>query len=159
MIRYIKKYYPESIEAPDDSALRDRRIIQDFMEGELDVNLRNQIELSVRNIVKEEDISVVCFIPGSTRAKTILRFGELSSELSFSLECDVFLDAITLQADADPITHEPIYHCKSERVKGKNVLIIGGVYTHEQHHASVSRLVLGYGAKKVEELYIAKIVN
>lgn len=158
-MHYIKKYYPESMEAPDDSALRDRRIIQDFMEGELDVNLRNQIESSVRNIVKEEDISVVCFIPGSTRAKTILRFGELSSELSFGLECDVYLDAITLKADADPITHEVFYHCKPERVKGKNVLIIGGVCTHEQHYASIARLVLEQGAEKVEGLYVAKTVN
>lgn len=60
---------------------------------------------------------------------------------------------------ADPITHEVFYHCKPERVKGKNVLIIGGVCTHEQHYASIARLVLEQGAEKVEGLYVAKTVN
>ena len=126
------------------------------MEGELDINLYNEIEISVRSIVKEEDISVVCFLPGSTKAKTILRFSELSSELSSSLDCDVFLDVITLSSDS--MSNQVFYQCKQERVMGRNILIIGGVYTNDKLHSSIKSLVLEQGAKKVEMFFIAKMV-
>ena len=159
MIYNIINYYPESVEVSDQSALRDRMLVQDFVEGELHIELRDKIESYVRKIVKEEEVSLVCFIPASTRSKTILRFGELSSHLAMALDCDVYLDVITLKADADPITHEVFFQCNPVRARGKNVLVIGGIYASKKADESISGLLPDSGASKVEELYVAKVVN
>ncbi|MBQ9309385.1 MAG: hypothetical protein IJ222_00795 [Bacteroidales bacterium] len=153
---YLMDYYPESINNVTEGQAKDRETVQAFMTGEISGELITRIASKASSLVEEKSIDVVCFAPGTTGAKTILRFGELADSLSDSLSCNVFLDGITLKFDSDPITHTRFYQCNAERIKNKNVLLIGGVYTTGQSLQEVGDLLMKNAAKEVFGLFIAK---
>ena len=153
---YLFEYYPESIHTVTEEMLRDRKEVQSFMTGEVSEKLLSAIESSVLEKVNKERIDVVCFAPGTTGAKTILRFGNLAERLSSVLPCDVYLDAITLVSDADPITHERFYQCNKARVFGKKVLVVGSVYTTGKSLKTIGDILIKNKAKSVSGLFVAK---
>ena len=155
---YLMDYYPESVEAPSADRAQDRDTVQAFMTGDVSSELITQIEGKARELVNDMNIDIVCFAPGTTGAKTILRFGEMAERLSESLPCPVFLDGVTLKFDSDPITHTRFYQCNGERVNGKNVLLIGSVYTTGQALQEVGDMLVQNGAKSVYGLFVAKTV-
>ena len=155
---YLIDYYPESVKAPSAKLAHDRDTVQAFMTGDVSSELITQIEGKARELINDMNFDVVCFAPGTTGAKTILRFGEMAERLSESLPCPVFLDGVTLKFDSDPITHTRFYQCNKERVNGKNVLLIGGVYTTGQSLQEVVDLLVQNGAKSVYGLFVAKTV-
>ncbi len=155
---YIYDYYPESIREVSSEQEKNRQEVQDFMMGEPSQALISKVIENVRAIAEKESFTLVCFAPGTTGAKTILRFSELASRLSDILDCGVYLDAVTLQFDSDPITHARYYQCNKERVKGQNILLIGGVYTTGEALQEVGDLVMKSGANSVRALFIAKTV-
>lgn len=155
---YLMDYYPESTKAPSVEKAQDRDTVQEFMTGNVSSELLTRIENKARELVNSLPIDMVCFAPGTTGAKTILRFGEMSERLSAALLCPVFLDGVTLKFDSDPITHKRFYQCNKERVNGKNILLIGGVYTTGQALQEVGDLLELNGAKSVYGLFIAKTV-
>ena len=155
---YLYDYYPESITEVTDEQKRIRELVQGFMSGEADPELLDRVIFRVKEIVKTEDIDVVCFAPGTTGAKTILRFSDLAEKLDRELDCDVFMDAVTLKFDADPITHKRYYQCNNDRVKGKIVLVIGGVSTTGESMMEINSLLEKNLTKAVYGLFIAKTV-
>ncbi|MBO6248844.1 MAG: hypothetical protein J6N54_08555, partial [Bacteroidales bacterium] len=101
---YLVDYYPESkFEVTEDQKL-DRQMIQDFMFGEPSDELIKQLVSRVKTEVEEKAIDLVCFVPGTTGAITILRFDKISEVLAEELDCNVYIDAVSLQFDSDPIT-------------------------------------------------------
>ena len=156
-VTYIKEYYPQSVITRDEDALENRKLIQDFMQGELNPQLKSEIIKKVHDIALQDDIDVVCFEPGLTSSETLLRYEELSSQLVPVVDCDVFMDTLTLEADADPITQEFTFKCNETRVKDKNILLIGGVYDSGLNYIKIVDILINNKAKKVVGLYIAKV--
>ena len=154
---YIKEYYPQSVITRDENALKNRKLIQDFVQGELNPQLKSEIIQRVKDIVLKDDIDVVCFEPGLTNSETLLRFEELSSQLVSVLDCGVFMDTLILEADADPMTQEFTFKCNKTRIKGKNILLIGGVYDDGFTYDKIVDLMKNNGANKIVGLYIAKV--
>ena len=155
---YLFDYYPKSI---PDEAEEQRQIqeeIEAFMTGVTSDRLRAAIEKAVAETVRNENIDLVCFAPGSTGAKTILRFGELADRLSSLLPCDVYLDAITLADDAESGKQERVYQCNRNRVSGKKVLVVGSVYSTGTSLNAIGNLLLKNKAKSVLGLFVAKDV-
>ncbi len=152
-------YYPESVKAPSAKLAHDRDTVQAFMTGDVYPEILTQIEGKAREIVNDMHIDIVCFAPGTTGAKTILRFGEMAEKLSEALPCPVFLDGVTLKFDSDPITHKRFYQCNKERVNGKSVLLIGGIYTTGQSLQKVGDLLHNCGAKSIHGLFVAKTIQ
>lgn len=155
---YLMDYYPESVKVPSAEQAYDRDIVQAFMTGDISSELLAQIESKAEELVNDRHIDIVCFAPGTTGAKTILRFGDLAERLSTSLPCPVFLDGVTLKFDSDPITHTRYYQCNKKRVYGKNVLLVGGVYTTGKALQEVGDLLEHNGAKSVYGLFVAKTI-
>ena len=158
-IDYMYDYYPESISEVTDEQRRIRERVQGFMSGDADPELVYEIVRRVKSIVNANQVDIICFAPGTTGAKTILRYGELAEVLDREVDCDVFLDAITLKFDADPITHERYYKCKQERVKDKNVLVLGSVYTTGKSYNSIMTLLNDNGAKETIVIYVARTIS
>lgn len=156
---FLMDYYPESVKAPSAEQAKDRNTVQAFMTGDVSSELLARIESKARELVNDMHIDMVCFAPGTTGAKTILRFGDMAERLSASLPCPVFLDGVTLKFDSDPITYTRYYQCNKDRVNGRNVLLIGGVYTTGQDLQEVGDLLELNGAKSVYGLFIAKTVK
>lgn len=153
---YLYDYYPESISEVSEEQKRTRQLVQDFMTGVIAPQLFSDLVSRAKDIVASEGVDLVCFAPGSTASKTILRFGELAEALDRELDCDVFLDAVTIKFDADPVTHQRCYQCNKKRVKGKNVLFVGGVFLTGESLKLITELLLIDGAKKVCGLFVAK---
>lgn len=155
---YLVDYYPESKFEVTEDQKHDRQMIQDFMFGEPSDELIKQLVSRVKTEVEEKAIDLVCFVPGTTGAKTILRFDKISEVLAEELDCNVYIDAVSLQFDSDPITHIRHYKCAKEIVKGKKVLLIGSVYTTGKALNEVGDLLIKSGTKSVYGLFIAKTV-
>ncbi len=156
---YIYDYYPESIREVSSEQERNRQEVQDFMTGELSQSLVSKVIENVRAIAAEDKFTLVCFVPGTTGAETVLRFSELASTLSDILDCGVYLDAVTLQFDSDPITHARFYQCDKERVKGQKILLIGDVYNTGEPLQKVGDIVMNNGAMSVRALFVAKTIS
>jgi hypoxanthine-guanine phosphoribosyltransferase len=109
-------------------------------------------------MVSKETIDLVCFIPETTGAKTVLRFDKISEVLREELDCDVYIDAVSLQFDSDPITHVRYYKCAKGKVKGKRVLLVGSVYSTGEALTEVGDLLVKNGAKSVYGLFAAKTI-
>ena len=155
---YIVDYYPESkLDATEDQ-ISDRQMIQDFMFGDPSEELIRQIVSRVKTIVSGEAIDLVCFAPGTTGAKTVLRFDKISGVLAEELDCDVYIDAVSLQFDSDPITHVRYYKCAKEKVMGKRVLVVGSVYSTGEALTEVGDLLVKNRAKSVYGLFAAKTI-
>ena len=155
---YIIDYYPESYLDATEGQKRDRQMIQDFMFGEPSEELIRQIVSRVKKTASDESIDLVCFAPGTTGAKTVLRFDKISGVLAEELDCEVYIDAVSLQFDSDPITHIRHYKCEEEKVKGKRVLVVGSVYTTGEALTEVGDLLIESGASDVTGLFVAKTV-
>ena len=155
---YIIDYYPESKLDATEGQRRDRQMIQDFMFGDPSEELIRQIVSRVKTAVSDEAIDLVCFAPATTGAKTVLRFDKISGVLAEELDCDVFIDVVSLQFDSDPITHVRYYKCAKEKVKGKRVLVVGSVYSTGEALTEVGDLLAKNGAKSVYGLFVAKTI-
>lgn len=155
---YIVDYYPESKLDVTEDQRSDRQMIQDFMFGEPSEELIKQIVSRVKTTVTEETVDLVCFAPGSTGAKTLLRFDKISEVLAEELDCEVYIDAVSLQFDSDPITHVRHYKCAKEKVKGKRVLLVGSVYSTGEALTEIGDLLVKNGVKSVYGLFVAKTI-
>lgn len=155
---YIVDYYPESKLDVTEGQRFDRQMIQDFMFGDPSEELIRQIVSRAKTTVSDEAIDLVCFAPGTTGAKTLLRFDKISEVLAEELDCDVYINAVSLQFDSDPITHIRHYTCAKEIVKGKKMLVIGSVYTTGEALTEVGDLLIKNGAKSVYGLFVAKTI-
>ena len=155
---YIVDYYPESKIDVTEGQRLDRQMIQDFMFGDPSEELIRQIVSRARTTVSDEAIDLVCFAPGTTGAKTLLRFDKISEVLAEELDCDVYIDAVSLQFDSDPITHIRHYKCEKDKVKGKRVLVVGSVYSTGEALTEVGDLLMESGASDVIGLFVAKTV-
>ena len=155
---YIVDYYPESKLDVTEGQRLDRQMIQDFMFGDPSEELIRQIVSRAKTTVSDEAIDLVCFAPGTTGAKTLLRFDKISEVLAEELDCDVYINAVSLQFDSDPITHIRHYTCAKEIVKGKKMLVIGSVYTTGEALTEVGDLLIKNGAKSVYGLFVAKTI-
>lgn len=155
---YLVDYYPESKFEVTEDQKHDRQMIQDFMFGEPSDELIKQLVSRVKTEVEEKAIDLVCFVPGTTGAKTILRFDKISEVLAEELDCNVYIDAVSLQFDSDPITHIRHYKCAKDKVKGKRVLVVGSVYSTGEALTEVGDLLMESGASDVIGLFVAKTV-
>lgn len=151
---YIYDYCPESSIKVNDEQSRICQLVQDFIAGDVSNILIEDIVTKVKEILINNEIDYVCFSPGTTGTKTILRFSKIADVLSDELNCGVFLD--TIQVESDPIKNIRYYKCKKARVKGKRVLLIGGVYDTGETFDIVTDLLLSNGAKSVNGLFVAK---
>lgn len=154
--KYLYDYYPESDRDMPEEQLLIREDIEAFMKGVTSDNLLAAIEEAVTETVENEKIDLVCFAPGSTGSKTILRFAELADRLSTILPCDVYLDAVTLASDSDPATQERLYQCNKSRVIDKKVLVVGSIYSTGKSMDTIGKLLLKNKAKSVYGLFVAK---
>lgn len=154
---YIYEYIPTTEQASD-KQVRDRNAVLDFLDGDLSQNLKSSIREKVKALALEsKNVCIIGFIPSWTAEKTMDRYGKLASFLSANLDIEVFPDVLTLKQDSDPILLHKEYVCNISRVKGKDVILIGGVINTGKTFETVSKIILSNGANKIEGLFIARV--
>lgn len=155
---YIYDYVPTNVETTSRTERINRIIVLGFMDGDLDNGLRDKIlEQIIGILARKKSVCIVAFAPAATEEKTVQRFGKLAAFLAARLSCEVFLDAVTLKHDADPILTKKEYQCNNSRFNGKNVILLAGVYVSGNTLQSIGDLLMSNGASSVEGLFVAKV--
>lgn len=107
---YIYDYIPTTAKQATEAQLADRETVLDFMDGTLSPSIKDEL---VRKIAKttagNEPTYIVAFIPSWAKDITVERYGTLAAYLSDKIRSEVYLDAITLRQDSDPILN-PTFH-------------------------------------------------
>lgn len=156
---YIYDYIPATICRTEEQD-KNRNIILDFLDGDIGSTLKETILIKVKSLIKDKaKTHIISFIPAWSHEQTIERFGHIASYLSENIESDVYLDAVTLKQDADPIVMEKEYSCSTKRVKGMNVILIGDVIYTGESFKNVRDLIMDNGALSVFGLFIAKVLE
>jgi ATP-dependent DNA helicase RecQ len=109
---------------------------------------------------------VICFIPASTSAKTIRRYGNLAVRLEKATGVKACLSAIRRTSDTEAghlngKVGNPIEGLSfdSDYFRGKNVILIDDVITRGRTFCMTANELLERGADDVVGLFVAKTIN
>jgi len=157
-ISYIFNYVPTTASHASSREIAERNTILDFLDGDLSSSIKESVIDKIRKM--SEDMGNVCiitFMPSWTQERTMERYGKLASFLSSNLDIEVFPDALTLKQDSDPVVLKKEYSCDASRIKGKTVILVGGVINTGHSFERASQLLIRNGAKCVKGLFVAKV--
>lgn len=155
---YIYDYIPTTAENASEAQQADRETVLDFMDGALSSALKAEIVRRIEAATNgNEPTYIVAFIPSWAKERTVERYGTLAAYLSDNLKSEVYLDAITLRQDSDPILQIKEFAVNSSRFSGKNVILVGSVFTTGDMLKSAGDLLMENGALSVEGLFVAKV--
>lgn len=155
---YIYDYIPTTDEQATEAQQADRETVLDFMDGTLSSSLKNELLRKITEITAgNEPTYIIAFIPSWAKDITVERYGTLAAFLSDNLKSDVYLDAISLRQDSDPILQIKEFALNSSRFTGKNVIVIGSIFSQGDTFEAVGDLLMENGAQSVEGLFVAKV--
>jgi predicted amidophosphoribosyltransferase len=163
---YTMDYLPTRYQA-DSNEWEIRRAVWNFKDGNCSTSILIMLKRYVNRIIGSDstDEYVICFIPASTRAKTLNRFADVAEELESRTGVEATLEAITKPIDSasghltgkssNP-TAGFLFH--PEYFKGKKVILIDDVITRGTTFNDTAAKLSRYGAKSVTGLFVAKTV-
>lgn len=155
---YIYDYIPTTAVHATDSQQADRETVLDFMDGALSASLKSELVRRIKEATAgSEPAYIVAFIPSWAKDRTIERYGTLAAYLSDSISSEVYLDAVSLRQDSDPILQVKEFAVNASRFKGKNVIVVGSVFSKGDTFETVGDLLMENGALSVEGLFVAKV--
>jgi len=164
---YTMEYLPTRYEA-DQYEWANRRAVWNFKDGNCSSTILVMLKRHVSRIIgsNSKDDYVICFIPASTKAKTLNRFGEVADELESRTGVKATLNAITKPIDtaaghvagksSDPTAG---FCFDSDFFRGKKVILIDDVITRGRTFNDTASKLMSHGAKSVVGLFVAKTVN
>lgn len=162
---YLKEYLPVRY-AANAEQLADRRTCYNFKDGILSEEVKNGFLQKIATITSGNKASwAICFIPASTKSKTITRYKKLTEAIQAS-GYQVATDAIYNETDrgAEHLTGKtsnPIagFGFAPQNVAGKDVIVIDDITTRGTTFNQVAEKLKASGAKSVTGLFLAKTIN
>lgn len=146
----------------------DRQTVFDFKDGYCPDNIKRKF-VAMINAIKKVDFSHnwrVCFIPASSRERTIRRYSRIASYISQQTGCPCDIDAITTINDTEPGHYgvKPVdpasnFHVEADEVKGMNIILIDDVITRGCTFVQTANKLIANGANDVIGLFLAKTVH
>ena len=164
---YTREYLPTRYEA-DDIEWANRHAVWNFKDGNCSPSVLNDLVECIDRIVGNESTSdyVICFIPASTRSKTMNRYSSVARQLSNRTGVEATLAAITKDLDTESgyisgKSDDPAgaFSFDSDYFRGKKVILIDDVITRGRTFSSTARRLISNGASSVVGLFVAKTVN
>ena len=141
-----------------------RRAVWNFKDGACPQFVLNGLARGVKQLAGWN--SVVCFLPASTREKTLRRYGNIKDRLARESEVPCTMDAIRKSTDgvaghlagkeADPAAG---FTFDASLFRGKNVILVDDVVTRGNTLKGTARRLLEAGAASVSCLVVARTVN
>lgn len=155
---YIYDYIPTTSTGATERQVKERNEILDFMDGSTSRGLRDALSSKVREVTSEKNGDyVIAFIPSWSSERTVQRFGSLARYLSETTHIEAYLDAIALSQEGDPVLKTKDMTCNPNRVKGKDVILIGSIYMTGKTHKKACELLQESGARSIHSVFMAKI--
>lgn len=162
---YLKAYLPVRY-AANAEQLADRRTCYNFKGGILSEEVKNGFLQKITTITNgNKALWTICFIPASTKSKTITRYKKLTEAIQAS-GYTVATNAIYNEMDREAEhltgkTSNPIagFGFAPLSVAGKNVIVIDDITTRGTTFNQVAEKLKASGAKSVTGLFLAKTIN
>jgi len=164
---YILEYIPSKYCGLSNKQQADRQAVYDFKDGHCPLTLKEQMLNKIRGIIGSNPSAwVVCFIPASTKAKQMMRYGNLSSYLNNQLACPVYIDGIDVAYDRESghtsgKTGDPTANMvfNSSRFSGKKVILIDDVRTRGITFDRTADKLVAHGAASVYGVFVAQTIH
>jgi predicted amidophosphoribosyltransferase len=162
----VLEYLPTRYSASPSQKM-DRTTVYDFKDGYCEARIFDRF-VSVISAVAGNSKSdfLICFIPASTSAKTIRRYGNLAVRLENATGVKACLSAIRRTSDTEAghlngKVGNPIEGLSfdSDYFRGKNVILIDDVITRGRTFCMTANELLERGADDVVGLFVAKTIN
>jgi predicted amidophosphoribosyltransferase len=163
---YTMDYLPTRYEA-DSNEWQNRRAVWNFKDGNCSTSILIMLKRYVNRIVGSDstDDYVICFIPASTRAKTLNRFASVAEKLKTCTGVEATLNAITKPIDSASghvagKSSNPTagFSFHPEYFRGKKVILIDDVITRGTTFNDTAAKLSHFGAKSITGLFVAKTV-
>lgn len=162
---YLKEYLPIRYEATPNQ-FANRQTCYHFKDGILSDEVKNEFLEKIESITgKDKSSWTICFIPASTRSKTVTRFGKLSDAIK-TAGYSVAFDAVHNEKDREPEhisgkTINPIegFGFIADEISGKDVIVIDDIITRGVTFNMIADKLLAMGATTVTGLFLAKTIN
>lgn len=162
---YLKEYLPVRYDANAEQ-LADRQACYNFKDGILSKDVKNGFLSKIASITQVNKAEwCVCFIPASTKAKTLARYANLRGAIQ-TAGYTVVKNAIINEHDreAEHIsgkTSNPIegFSFNPEEIRGKKVIVIDDIITRGRTFNMVADKLKAEGAVTVVGLFLAKTIN
>ena len=162
---YLKEYLPVRYNANAEQ-LADRQTCYNFKNGILSEEVSKGFLNKIEAITQGNKAAWrICFIPASTRMKTIMRYTNLMSAIqSAGYTANMFTIYNEHDREAEHIsgkTNNPIegFGFKADGIVGKNVIVIDDIITRGTTFNMVAEKLLTMGATTVTGLFLAKTIN
>lgn len=162
---YFKEYLPKRYSVNAEQ-LADRQTCYDFKNGILSEEVSTDFLSKIEDITQGNKTEwLICFIPASTRTKTIIRYKNLMSAIQ-NAGYTANLSTIYNEHDreAEHIlgkTNNPIegFGFKADDIMGKKVIVIDDIITRGTTFNMVADKLKADGATSVVGLFLAKTIN
>ncbi len=166
---YFMNYVPVSAERKygyraTTSEISNRQAVWNFKEGICSSEILNAFANRIKSMATGN--SVVCFVPASTSAKTVARYGELSRRLQAmtGVQCSYTAIRKTVDGESGHIagkSDNPAaeFSFDPSFFRGKKVILIDDVVTRGNTLVGTAERLLSLGASDVFGLVVAKTVN
>ena len=163
---YTMEYLPTRYEA-NSREWDNRRAVWNFKDGACNTSILNDMAEIINDIVKgREQEYVICFIPASTKSKTVNRFATVASKLTNRTGVKATLSGIYKTSDSEAghiagkSSNPTADFCfDPSEFRGKKVILVDDVITRGRTFLQTANKLMSNGASSVEGLFVAKTIN
>ena len=163
---YTMEYLPTRYEA-NSREWDNRHAVWNFKDGVCSNSILNDMSETINDIVNgRESEYVICFIPASTKSKTINRFATVARKLTERTGVKATLSGIYKTSDSEAghisgkSSNPTADFCFDSSVfRGKKVILVDDVITRGRTFVLTADKMMANGATSVEGLFVAKTIN
>lgn len=160
------EYLPTRYEA-NSREWNNRRAVWNFKDGICSTSIMKDMVEIVNDIVNGRvNEYVICFIPASTKSKTINRFATVARRLTERTGVKATLSGIYKTSDSEAghiagkSSNPTADFCfESSVFRGKKVILVDDVITRGRTFVQTANKLMSNGASSVEGLFVAKTIN
>ena len=160
------EYLPTRYEA-NSREWDNRHAVWNFKDGVCSTSVLNDMSEIINDIVIGREYEyVICFIPASTKSKTINRFATVARKLTERTGVKATLSGICKTSDSESgyiagkSSNPTADFCFDSSVfRGKKVIFVDDVITRGRTFVLTADKMIANGATSVEGVFVAKTIN
>lgn len=160
------EYLPTRYEA-NSREWDNRHAVWNFKDGVCSTSVLNDMSEIINDIVIGREYEyVICFIPASTKSKTINRFATVARKLTERTGVKATLSGICKTSDSESgyiagkSSNPTADFCFDSSVfRGKKVILVDDVITRGRTFVLTADKMIANGATSVEGVFVAKTIN
>lgn len=158
---YLYEYIPSASSDLTQEQIQIRQDILEFKEGACPERIINDVMAAVRKAVEEDRSNcTICFVPAARQDLTVSRYADMAQSMGGEFKNMVYLNTIELSENYDELLEEDrAFVCDAERVKGKKVIFIDGIYNTGESYDKIVTMLHDTGSSDEYGIYIAKVMR